>query len=41
VTAVQGSVVFTYWFVAGLGLVLGGALGMVPVLLVYRRLGRK
>lgn len=37
----QGSVVFTYWFVAGLGLVLGGALGLMPVMLVYRRLQRR
>lgn len=41
VVAVQGSVVLVYWFVAGLGLVLGGALGLLPVTVVYRRLFRR
>jgi hypothetical protein len=37
----QGSVVFVYWFVAGLGLVLGGGLGLLPWLWVYRRSMRR
>lgn len=37
----QGSVVLVYWFVAGLGLVLGGGLGLLPMLLLYRRLLRR
>lgn len=41
VVGVQGSVVFVYWFVAGLGLVLGGAVGLLPVMVIYRRLFRR
>lgn len=37
----QGSVVFVYWFVAGLGLVIGGGLGLLPMLALYRRLMRR
>lgn len=35
----SGSIVFTYWFVAGLGAVLGGGVGFALVLAVYRRFG--
>lgn len=38
---VQGSVVLTYWFIAGLGLALGGGLGLIPVLAIYRRWWRR
>lgn len=37
----QGSVVFVYWFVAGLGLAVGGGLGLLPVLALYRRLTKR
>gem|GEM_PF-5411929 len=34
-----GSVVFTYWLIAGCAAVIGGGAGLALVLVVYRKFG--